>query len=141
MIVDVQPHQDFVRVGADLHMKKHITLLEALTGVKTTFVHLDGNITNIETAEGDIIGFGEKRIVPGLGLPFFGDNHHHGNLVIEFIIDMPKKNFLSSGQILQLKQVNIAVIQSLPGQENQRLMAGRTSTVMKDFNEADLNTN
>lgn len=105
MIVDIKPHDDFVRVGADLYMKKKITLLEALAGVKSTFVHLDGNITNIETAEGDVIGFGEKRIVPGLGLPFFGDDSRHGNLIIEFTIEMPKKHSLSTGQIYQLKQV------------------------------------
>jgi len=105
MIVEIKPHDDFVRVGADLYMKKKITLLEALTGVKSTFVHLDGTITNLESAEGDIIGFGEKRILPGLGLPFFGDISRHGNLIIEFTIEMPKKNSLSTIQIHQLKQV------------------------------------
>lgn len=107
MIVDIKPHEDFVRVGADLIMKKKITLLEALTGVKSTFVHLDGNITNIETVAGDIIGFGEKRVLPGLGLPFFGDNGRHGNLIIEFSIEMPTKNSLSTTQLYQLKSVRV----------------------------------
>jgi DnaJ family protein A protein 2 len=109
MIVDVSPHEDFIRVGADLYMKKKISLLEALTGVKTTFIHLDGNITNIETSPGDIIGFNDRRILPALGLPFFGDSANYGNLVVEFTIEMPCRFSLTSDQILKLSQ-------ALPGQ-------------------------
>lgn len=32
LVVNIQPHEVFERKGADLYMKKKITLLEALTG-------------------------------------------------------------------------------------------------------------
>jgi DnaJ-class molecular chaperone len=40
--INIEKHEQFERVGADLVYHKEITLLEALTGVTTTLKHLDG---------------------------------------------------------------------------------------------------
>ena len=42
LIVQEKQHEVFTRKGADLFMKKDITLLEALTGLEFTLTHLDG---------------------------------------------------------------------------------------------------
>lgn len=42
IIVDLQPHKQFKRKGADILMEKEISLIDALTGVDFTVTHLDG---------------------------------------------------------------------------------------------------
>jgi DnaJ-class molecular chaperone len=84
VIVSVVDHLDFTRIGADLYMKKSITLLEALTGFKSSFTHLDGSVFNMETTPGEIINFVDKKTMYGMGMPFFKDPMIHGNLIIEF---------------------------------------------------------
>ena len=51
----IKKHRVFERKGADLFIKKKITLLEALTGFTFTINHLDGNAIKIATMPGEII--------------------------------------------------------------------------------------
>lgn len=46
-VIKIRPNKMFTRKGADLYMEKEITLLEALTGVDFTIMHLDGKIIRI----------------------------------------------------------------------------------------------
>lgn len=41
-ITQEKPHKVFTRMGADLSIKKDITLLQALTGFEFKIKHLDG---------------------------------------------------------------------------------------------------
>jgi len=63
-------------------MKKTVTLAEALVGFEFKLKHLDGAIYNIYTGRGEVIGDKEKKVVRGLGMPFFKDNMSNGNLII-----------------------------------------------------------
>ena len=45
--IKIKPNKIFMRKGADLYMEKEITLLEALTKVDFTIMHLDGKIIRI----------------------------------------------------------------------------------------------
>lgn len=53
--VFIKPHSTFVRKGADLFMKKKITLLEALTGVVFNVKQLDGKIIEVSSFAGETI--------------------------------------------------------------------------------------
>lgn len=79
--------------------------MEALTGVKTAVLHLDGNLVNVETRPGDIITNGDRRVLHGLGMPFFGNSMSHGNLIIEFIVEMPPPYSLTPDVCERLAQI------------------------------------
>jgi DnaJ family protein A protein 2 len=82
LVTKEQPHDVFTRKGADLYMKKHITLIQALLGFNFTLTHLDGRNYNIYTQPGEIVGDSDRKIVKDLGMPFFRDEDQHGHLVI-----------------------------------------------------------
>ncbi len=75
--------------------------------------HLDGSIYNIYTGKGEILGDKEKKVVRGLGMPFFRDPMSCGNLIIEFKIEMPKRGELTGEQLQGLAAL-------LPGKVNER---------------------
>ena len=54
-IVVIEPHSLFKRLGADLFIKKEITLLEALTGMNFEITHLDGHKVKVVTMPGETI--------------------------------------------------------------------------------------
>lgn len=72
-------------------MKKTITLVEALTGFEFTVKHLDEKEYTIYASEGEVISDEAKKIVKGLGMPFFKNPEEYGNLIIEFHVTMPKR--------------------------------------------------
>lgn len=45
-------HATFTRKGADLYMKKTITLVQSLIGFEFNLTHLDGTIYKIYTSKG-----------------------------------------------------------------------------------------
>jgi DnaJ-class molecular chaperone len=47
VVVGVKKHPIFTRKGADLHMRKEVSLYQALTGVEFTIKHLDGRKVRI----------------------------------------------------------------------------------------------
>jgi len=47
VVVKIRQNKIFSRKGADLYMEKEISLLDALTGVNFTIMHLDGRICRI----------------------------------------------------------------------------------------------
>ncbi len=76
-------------------MKKEISLLEALTGFEFVLTHLDAHEYTIYTKKGEIVSDRTKKVVRGLGMPFFKDSLSHGNLIIEFHVVMPKRGTLN----------------------------------------------
>jgi len=78
--VSIKPHPVFERKGADLFMKKKISLLEALVGVNFKLKQLDGTDLTICSAPADVISTGEMKVIQGKGMPFYGDAMSHGNL-------------------------------------------------------------
>jgi len=67
-------------------MKKKVTLVEALIGFEFKLKHLDGTVYTIYTSRGEVMGDKDKKMIRGLGLPFFKDPMSSGNLIIEFEI-------------------------------------------------------
>mgnify|MGYP003705849883 FL=1 len=94
---------EFKRIGNDLHIKRVITLKEALCGFNTTFTHLNGktmSMKNISQNNGVIVIPGYKKVASGLGMK---TSNGVGNLVIEFDVDFP--NTLSNEQIEAIEKI------------------------------------
>ena len=47
VVIKIRPNKIFSRKGADLYMEKEISLLDALTGVNFTIMHLDGRLVRV----------------------------------------------------------------------------------------------
>ena len=96
VVVKIRPNKIFKRKGADLYMEKEITLLEALTGVDFTIMHLDGRVIRIKNAPGEVIKPNTTMTCEGLGMPFHKTTYKYGNLFINFVVKFPES--VSEGQ-------------------------------------------
>jgi len=103
--VSIKPHPVYERKGADLFMKKKISLLEALVGVNFKLKQLDGTDITICSAPADVIGTGEMKVIQGKGMPFYGDAMSHGNLIIQFEVEFPKGEQIKKEAREQLKKI------------------------------------
>lgn len=88
VVINVLKHQHIKRKGADLFFKKNISLIEALTGFKFIFEHLDGRKLLIK-GQKNIIEPGNTQTIISEGLPII-DTNKKGNLTIFFNIIFPK---------------------------------------------------
>eukprot|EP00931_Biecheleriopsis_adriatica_P058108 TRINITY_DN34528_c0_g1_i1.p1 TRINITY_DN34528_c0_g1~~TRINITY_DN34528_c0_g1_i1.p1 ORF type:complete len:492 (+),score=94.17 TRINITY_DN34528_c0_g1_i1:89-1564(+) len=83
-------HALFSRVGdEDLLMTRHVSLLDALTGIRFTVRHLDGKDLEVSSAEGEVVRPGAVWVLKGYGMPKRNNPGSHGDLFIRFEIDFP----------------------------------------------------
>lgn len=78
-----------MRDGDDLHIDVHIDLMEALFGFTRTIEHLDGHAVDI--SRNGVTKPGAKEVVKSEGMPVHNFPSDRGDLVANFIIDMPDK--------------------------------------------------
>jgi len=128
----IEKHSVFDRKGADLYIKKTISLYEALTGTMFQVEHLDGSKINITSSPGEVISPGTTKQILKKGMPFFKDAMTHGNLYIEFDVEFPKKSELKGAD--HLKDI-------LPVPKHQHNPSGGKVIVLEDYNEDSKNTN
>lgn len=95
-------HDKFVRDDSDLHMKQKITLAEALCGFQFVVTHLDGRQLVVRSTPGMIVKPGDKKCLPGEGMPVWKQPTKFGDLVIEFDVVFPER--MESGQIEVLRK-------------------------------------
>lgn len=91
IIIDEKPHDVFQRRGADLIMKKEITLLEALTGYSFVLEHLDGRAVFISSPPGRVLNNDSVLQVAEEGMPVYGHTHVKGVLFLSFDVKMPER--------------------------------------------------
>jgi len=103
--IRIEEHKIYKRVGADLLINKKITLLEALTGFYFELELLDKKKILISTGPGEIISAGERKLIEGKGMPFYNDRLSHGNLIINFDVEFPKKGSINPNLSEQLKKI------------------------------------
>lgn len=90
VFVMIKPHNVFKRNRDDLFMAKTISLYEALCGFKFNIKMFDREVT-IESPKGQVVNHKDIKVVPNLGMPHFNNQLSHGDLNIEFLIQMPDK--------------------------------------------------
>ncbi|EGR33410.1 hypothetical protein IMG5_054010, partial [Ichthyophthirius multifiliis] len=135
VIVKTKPHKVYQREGADLIMKKKISLLEALTGFCFKIQTLDNTEVQIATNPGEIIFDGAKKIVKGYGMPFYGDSMSHGNLIVVFEVEFPKTGSLSEQQLKKLAEI-------LPGPKPKQVDISKDDILMlEEFDPHTTNPN
>jgi DnaJ-class molecular chaperone len=116
-------------------MEKEISLLEALTGIDFTIMHLDGRIIKITNDKGQIIKPGQKMTVEGLGMPFHKTSYKFGNLFITFKIKFP--DTMTSAEASTV--ASVLKTSKLPS-EQQDIEACKETVSCREFSEADKNT-
>lgn len=90
-----QDHALFKRRGANLFLKKEITLYEALTGYKFLVEQLDGRKLVIENKAGEVTNPGDIKVVKSEGMPVHKNPFEKGHLFVEFVVTMPKPQEMS----------------------------------------------
>ena len=80
---------DFMRFGADLIYKMDINFKECICGFNKVIKHINGKKIRIKSKEGELINPNEKKIIKGLGLPFYKNDEKYGNLIINFNVIYP----------------------------------------------------
>lgn len=97
VVLQQEKHAVFQRKGADLIMKKDITLYEALAGVKFTITHLDGHKFSVVSKPGEVISPGMLKQVADEGMPVFGHSQVKGVLFVQFDVSFPERVELTEG--------------------------------------------
>ena len=90
-IIKIRANKIYQRKGADLHLEKEISLLEALTGVDFTIMHLDGRMVRIQNESGQVIKPNSTMTCEGLGMPFHKTPYKFGNLFVTFKVQFPEQ--------------------------------------------------
>eukprot|EP00386_Alphamonas_edax_P002190 GDKI01006574.1.p1 GENE.GDKI01006574.1~~GDKI01006574.1.p1 ORF type:complete len:372 (+),score=126.02 GDKI01006574.1:36-1118(+) len=99
-VIVPQPHERFVRKGADLHVEMPIPLLDALVGFKTAIKGIDGKDVVIEKQT--VTHHDEVLVVQGAGMPVKGNSSQRGNVVVTFKVFFP--NQVNGAQKTLIKQ-------------------------------------
>ena len=67
--------------------------------------HLDKKKFTLATAPGQILSNNTLKVIKRLGMPFYKDPMSYGNLILEFKVDFPKKNFFNQQKIDKIIQI------------------------------------
>ena len=94
--------------------------------------HIDGTSFRVVTTQGEVIKPGDKKIIPGKGMPFYQTPYRYGNLVLEFKIDIPKT--ITKSQLAILRK-NLKVTSS------ERPLFIEEPLLMKKFSNSTANPN
>lgn len=104
-VVKTKEHETFQRKGADLIMKKEISLLEALTGVEFLVQHLDEHKVLVKSTPGEVVQHEAIKQIEGEGMPIYGNTFMRGCLFIQFDVKMPETLVLTDAQKAVLRGV------------------------------------
>ncbi len=104
-VVKTKEHAEFQRKGADLIVKREITLLEALTGVEFLLPHLDEHKILIRSAPGEVLQHEAIKQIEGEGMPIFGNTFMKGCLFVQFDVKMPETLTLTDAQKAVLRGI------------------------------------
>jgi len=91
LVIEQLPHETFQRRGSDLIMKKEVTLLEALTGVRFVVTSLDGHKVLVTSKPGDVVAPDAVKQIADEGMPVYGHPHVFGVMFIQFEVKFPER--------------------------------------------------
>jgi DnaJ-class molecular chaperone len=93
---------------------------------------LNGREYTVYTAAGEVVADHSKKVVVGLGMPFYKNEEEKGNLIVEFNVTMPKRAELTPQQLAALSQVLPGTINARPKDTNYEML--------EDFEKEHLNS-
>jgi len=88
-------NETFRREGANLFLKRSITLYEALTGFSFHLTHLDGRVLTVKSEPGMIVKPGDTKAVKDAGFPQHKNPYVRGHLYIQLDVEFPRPNSFS----------------------------------------------
>mmetsp|Transcript_29183 Transcript_29183/g.62524 ORF Transcript_29183/g.62524 Transcript_29183/m.62524 type:complete len:412 (+) Transcript_29183:169-1404(+) len=103
IVIDEQEHPVFKRKGADLLVKKTVSLNEALCGFEWKIEHLDGRDLIVRSQPGEIIRPEAIKIIPNEGMPSYGNPFVKGNLYVVFDVEFPADGSLNESKVAVIK--------------------------------------
>eukprot|EP01089_Gocevia_fonbrunei_P022326 TRINITY_DN899_c0_g1_i1.p1 TRINITY_DN899_c0_g1~~TRINITY_DN899_c0_g1_i1.p1 ORF type:complete len:451 (+),score=103.52 TRINITY_DN899_c0_g1_i1:128-1354(+) len=92
VVLKLANHERFERDGANLYLKKTITLFEALCGTTFYIEHLDKRLLKVTTGpETGVIKPGDRKEIAGQGMPVHKNPFEKGVLIILFDVKFPSE--------------------------------------------------
>lgn len=104
IVLDEQPHESFVRKGHDLMMRMDILLVESLCGFQKTIRTLDNRTLLITSLPGQVIKYGDTKMIQNEGMPAYKNPLHKGSLIVQFVVEFPDPKKLTPQRILSLEK-------------------------------------
>jgi molecular chaperone DnaJ len=95
VVVHVEPHRFFTRLGNDLHCTLDVSFAQAVLGDNIEISTIFG-ARILELPRG--AHSGQRFVIPGLGVPAAGNRHYSGNLVITIQITNKTRFSETDGQ-------------------------------------------
>ncbi len=105
VVCSVFKHRMFERKGADLAMRKQVSLREALGGFSFNVRHVSGTTLVVRSAPGEMVRPGQVKRLDGWGLPQKGGYDTKGHLYIKFDVLFPVPASLGEGEAKELSSV------------------------------------
>lgn len=129
VMLQMEIHRDFTRNGNDLHVKRNITLAEALCGFQFKLQHLDGRELTVRRQRGEITRPGEMNMIKGEGMPLKGKGNSNGDLFVHLSITYPDSLTPEQLSVLQaaLPQKRKSALANEPEENYDVCYATRTS--------------
>jgi len=124
IVLDEKDNSLFKRNGIDLITKMHISLSEALTGLKKTIQTLDSRTLVIQTVSGEVVKNGDIKCVYGEGMPTYRNPFEKGKLIIQFAVQFPER--LDPAVALKLENI-------LPPKEEPMIPDEHDEVDLNDF--------
>ncbi|XP_053175043.1 dnaJ homolog subfamily A member 4 [Scomber japonicus] len=105
IVLDQKEHSVFQRQDDNLIMKMNIRLVEALCGFKKTVQTLDNRTIIVTSQPGEIIKPDDVKCVENEGMPIYRDPYDRGQLIIQFEVEFPEKDWLPEHLMYQLERL------------------------------------
>lgn len=105
IVLDEQKHNVFDRKAMDLYTTINLKLVEALCGFKRTIETLDNRSLLIQNQPGQVIHNLALKSIDNEGMPKYKNVFERGRLVVQFEVEMPGSEFLSTEKLRLLRQL------------------------------------
>mmetsp|Transcript_6533 Transcript_6533/g.15848 ORF Transcript_6533/g.15848 Transcript_6533/m.15848 type:complete len:473 (-) Transcript_6533:109-1527(-) len=122
VVCRVTKNRIFERLGADLAIKKQITLRQALCGFEFKIQHVSGTTLLVKSGKNEIISPGQLKRVAEWGLPQKGSYDVKGNLYIKFEVLFPVASSVTDEQTKALETTLSKL--KYPAETKQKLTFG-----------------
>lgn len=105
IVLDQKDHPVFQRRDNNLIMRMDIKLVEALCGFRNTVQTLDNRTLVISSQPGEVIKHNDVKCVMNEGMPLYKEPYERGQLIIQFQVEFPEKNWLPEHLMFQLERL------------------------------------